>query len=454
MTVADVRESNEVALTLAGPTPKTLSRVDQGALWANLGISLLGFSGAITVLEPAGVPKLSIVAAIAATVVGTVLGSVMVGLAAVPGARTGAPAMVLLRGLFGGRLSYLPTALNILQLIGWGTFELVVIAQGAQALFHGGPRWLYVLITGVVTIAMTIRPLGAVRVLRRYVTIAVAIAMVYLFVQILRQPLPDMTSGSWHGFWAGSDAALAVAVSWIPVASDYSRHSRTSEAAFTSATAGYSVTQILCYVLGLIALADVSNLDDNGFSRFLSVPLGVVFFGVIVLREVDQSFTNVYSTGVSVQNLLPRTDRRILTIAIGILTIILALSLNINQYSGFLTLIGSVFVPLGGVLTAGWFLAGRNRKWDISVTAPARWGMLVAWLLGLVTYQLINPGSVGAWSALWTNIAAAIHFTPQSWMSASLFSFLVAGVFGMLLGRIGGAIRPSDSGETEAITAP
>jgi len=448
MTVADVRESNEVALTLAGPTPKTLSAADQSALWANLGISLLGFSGAITVLAPSGAPRLSIVAAIAATVVGTVLGSVLVGLAAVPGARTGAPAMVLLRGLFGGRLSYLPTALNILQLVGWGTFELVVIAQGAQALFHGGPRWLYVVVTGVVTIAMTIRPLGAVRVLRRYVTIAVAIAMVYLFVQILREPLPNLTTGSWRGFWAGSDAALAVAVSWIPVASDYSRHSRTAGSAFTSATVGYSVTQILCYVLGLLALADVSSLDDNGFSKFLSVPLGVVFFGVIVLREADQSFTNVYSTGVSVQNLLPRTDRRILTIAIGALTIALALSMDISQYSGFLTLIGSVFVPLGGVLVSGYFLAGKSRKWDISENAPTRWGMLVAWLLGLAAYQLINPGAVGAWSDLWTRAAAAIGFTPQSWMSASLFSFMVAGVFALLLGRIG-ATRPSEVETTE-----
>jgi nucleobase:cation symporter-1, NCS1 family len=226
-------------------------------------------------------------------------------------------------------------------------------------------------------------------------------------------------------------------VSWIPVASDYSRHSRTPGAAFTSAAVGYSVTQILCYVLGLLALADVSNLADNGFSRFLSIPLGVVFFGVIVLREVDQSFTNVYSTGVSAQNLLPRTDRRILTVSFGLLTIVLALGFDIGAYSGFLTLIGSVFVPLGGVLTAGYFLGGRNRNWDTAQNAPARWGMLVAWLLGLVTYQLINPGSVGAWSTMWTNLAAAIHFTPQSWMSASLFSFLVAGVFGVLLGRIG-----------------
>ncbi|HEY0805088.1 MAG TPA: cytosine permease [Pseudonocardiaceae bacterium] len=423
----------EVAPTLAGPTPKVLGFTDQGALWANLGVSLLGFAGAFTVLQPPNAPQLSITAAIAATVVGTVLGSVMVGLSAIPGARTGAPAMVVLRGLFGGRLSYLPTALNILQLVGWGTFELIVITQGAQALFHGGPKWVYVLVAGAVTIAMTIRPLGSVRLLRRYVTIAVAIAMIYLFVQILRHPLPNLTTGSWRGFWAGSDAALAVAVSWIPVASDYSRHSRSGAAAFGAATVGYSVTQVFCYVLGLLALANVNDIADNQFKPFLAVPLGAVFFAVLVLREVDQSFTNVYSTGVSLQNLFPRADRRVLTVAIGALTMVLALVLNISSYTNFLTLIGSVFVPLFGVLAADYFVARHANDWDTSIRARSRWGMLVAWLLGLAVYQLINPGAVGAWSAMWSHMASTLHFMPQGWMSASLLSFLVSGIAAYLV---------------------
>ncbi|HEY3752039.1 MAG TPA: cytosine permease [Pseudonocardiaceae bacterium] len=418
-------QPTEVAPTLAGPTPKVLGFTDQGALWANLGVSLLGFVGAFTVLQPPNVPQLSIAAAIVATIVGTVLGSVMVGLSAIPGARTGAPAMVVLRGLFGGRLSYLPTLLNVLQLVGWGTFELIVITQGAQALFHGGPKWLYVLIAGAITTAMTIRPLGAVRVLRRYVTIAVAIAMIYLFVQILRHPLPNLTHGSWRGFWAGSDAALAVAVSWIPVASDYSRHSRTPGAAFGAATVGYSVTQVMCYVIGLLALAGTSG---DTFQPFLAVPLGAVFFAILVVREVDQSFTNVYSTGVSVQNLFPRADRRVLTIGIGALTTVLALVLDINSYVNFLTLIGSVFVPMFGVLAADYFVAGRSKHWDVSVRARSRWGMLAAWLVGLAVYQLINPGDVGAWSTLWSHIATWLHFSSESWMSASLFSFLAAGI--------------------------
>ena len=93
-----------------------------------------------------GVPQLPIIAGIVAMIVGTVIGGLMLGLAAVPGARTGVPAMMLLRGLFGTRLSYVPTVLNILQMIGWGTFELIVIADAAEQLFGGGPHWAYVVV--------------------------------------------------------------------------------------------------------------------------------------------------------------------------------------------------------------------------------------------------------------------------------------------------------------------
>jgi hypothetical protein len=59
--------------------------------------------------------------------------------------------------------------------------------------------------------------------------------------------------------------------------------------------------------------------------------------------------------------------------------------------------------------------------------------MLVAWLLGLAVYQLINPGSVGAWSTMWSSLASALHFTPQGWMSASLLSFAVSGLVAYLV---------------------
>jgi len=133
---------SEVARNLAEPVPQALSALDQLGLWGNLGVSLLGFTGAIFVLQPggAGTPKLSLAAGLTAIVLGTVLGTLPVALAGLPGTRTGAPAMVLLRGLFGARLSYLPTGLNILQCLGWGIFELVTIATVAHTVAPALPR--------------------------------------------------------------------------------------------------------------------------------------------------------------------------------------------------------------------------------------------------------------------------------------------------------------------------
>ncbi|MFD0853279.1 cytosine permease, partial [Actinomadura adrarensis] len=227
--------------------------------------------------------------------------------------------------------------------------------------------------------------------------------------------------------------------SWVPLAADYTRHARSAKGAFGAAAVGYSVTQIIAYVLGLLALALVAGDSSRVFDPFLGVALGALFFAVFVLREADQSFVNVYSTAVSIQNLIPRADRRVLTVALGALITGLALLLNIGDYAAFLSLIGSVFVPMLGVLAADFFL-GRGRwraaigkddtdrlGWDMGRHAPSRWGMIVAWAVGFVVYQLIYPGAVSWWAAFWQDVQGALGFAPQTWMSASLFAFLVAG---------------------------
>ncbi len=128
--------------TLAEPVPQSLGLLDQFGLWGNLGVSLLGFTGAIFVLQPggAGTPELSLAAALTAIVAGTLFGTLVLALSGIPGAQTGAPAMVLLRGLFGARVSYLPTVLNVLQLFGWGIFELVTIATAAHTVAPALPQ--------------------------------------------------------------------------------------------------------------------------------------------------------------------------------------------------------------------------------------------------------------------------------------------------------------------------
>jgi NCS1 family nucleobase:cation symporter-1 len=431
MTALDERA--EAPLTLEHPPARSLRLVDQFGLWANLGVSLLGFTGALFVLTPVDAP-MSLLAALTAVVVGTLLGTAGVAAAAAPGAQTGAPAMVLLRGVFGARASWLPTGLNILQLLGWTTFELVTISEAMHQLSPSVPKWVYVLAGGVVTTVLALWPLGWIRSLRKYVTVVVAVALVWFFVQVLRHPIPSWTAGGWHDFWLGVDTVVAVSVSWVPVAADYTRHARSPKQAAVGTFVGYSITQILCYALGLFTLVTVAHGDsDKIFGSFLAVPLGGLAFAVLAIRELDQSFVDTFSTAVSVQNLRPTWDRRALALVIGTLATVLALVLNIGAYVNFLTLLGSVFTPLLGVFVVDWFVVAR-RRWDLRDQTTTRWANLAAWVIGFVVYQLINPGYLVSWRGWWRDLDDAIGFSPASWMSASILSFAASALVTLLLG--------------------
>jgi purine-cytosine permease-like protein len=199
---------------------------------------------------------------------------------------------------------------------------------------------------------------------------------------------------------------------------------------------GYSVTQIVCYALGLVTLVTVAQHDpDRIFSSFMAVPLGTLAFAVIALRELDQSFADTYSTAVSVQNFRPGWDRRLLALVVGTVATICALALNISDYENFLILIGSVFVPLLGVLVVDYFVVSRMR-WNLSDSVHPRWTTLLPWALGFCAYQLINPGSISWWSTAWSHVQDWLHFAPATWMSASLLSFIVAALATLAAGLL------------------
>jgi purine-cytosine permease-like protein len=167
----------------------------------------------------------------------------------------------------------------------------------------------------------------------------------------------------------------------------------------------------------------------------MAVPVGTLAFAVIAIRELDQSFADTYSTAVSIQNFRPRWDRRVLALFVGTIATVCALALNIQDYENFLILIGSVFVPLLGVLIVDYFVISR-RRWNLGENARPRWSTLVPWALGFVAYQLINPGFVSWWKHFWTNVDSRLHFTPATWMSASIGSFVVAAGTALIAGLV------------------
>ncbi len=406
-------------------------------LWGNLGISLLLPVAAAFVVLP-GRP---LAVTLLAVVVGAALGAVLLGLTAAPSARERVPAMVLLRGLLGRRASALPTVLNILQCVGWATFEIVIISEAASRALSA-PRWPFVLAAGALATLMAVRPLAAVRVLARYAVWVALAVTAYLFVRVLSQPLPPVKEGA-ASFWTAVDVVVALPVSWFPLAGDYTRHARSPRTALVGAAVGYGAATVAFFTLGVLALSAYGSTGPDVISALLAVPLGIVAVLLLVAVELDEVFANVYSTAVSAQNLAARLDRRVLAVGVGTVATLLALSTGVTSYEAFLFLLGAVFVPLAGVLVVAYAVAPRG-SWDTSATAPSRPLLLLPWAVGFVAYQLTLPtyfdGPGAGWTAWWGARQADLGISATNGLSASLVSLTVATVLTALV-VVPGAVR-------------
>ncbi|MFN8222980.1 MAG: cytosine permease [Gaiellales bacterium] len=413
---------------------RTLSGFDLALLWANLGVSLLVIvAGAILV------PALSLPHALVAIVVGCLVGNLMLAVAALIGAQAGVPAMVLLRRPLGQRGSYLPTVLNVIQCVGWTVFELVVIATAAAALsdelvgLEG--RWLWTLTFGALALGFgLLGPIGVVRtVLRRAAVWVVPLAVGYLGWWALTG---DGLGRAWRAEDEGGlttlqaiDLVVAVTVSWVPLAADYTRFARSPRSAFWASGLGYFVPDVLLLALGAVALL-TRDLADPA-----ALPAAIAGGGIVALLalfaltvgETDEAFANAYSGAVSLQNLFPALPQRALVVATTLLGIGGALILELTDFQGFLYLLGSFFVPLFAVLLADWLARGRRYAPGdmiaVGVDAPA----IGAWLAGFVAYQWLSPTGPG-W---WVEQVQRLH--PPGWtIGATLPSFCVSFALGLL----------------------
>ena len=128
---------------------------------------------------------------------------------------------------------------------------------------------------------------------------------------------------------------------------------------------GYAVGNAWFYVLGaLLVLNAVAAPSAEGIGvavfGFAGGLAGVLTLGLLV-GEAPNAFANVYSAAVSTLNVVPRASATLLSIAVGGLAFLLALLFTMDRYEVFLFLIGSVFVPLGAVFLADYFVRARGR---------------------------------------------------------------------------------------------
>jgi putative hydroxymethylpyrimidine transporter CytX len=420
---------------------RVLGVLDGLLLWANLSVSLLVIvAGAFLVLPASQFGLgLSLPVAVAAIVAAAVVGNVLLGLGGLIGADARVPTMVLLRAPLGRRGSYLPTALNVLQCLGWSVFELIIIATGASALSQqlfgvGGVAFWKILFGALATALAFLGPVGFVRkYVRRFAVWVVVASLLYLSWWSLhgRHPIVLWHRGGSHAFWTGFDLVLASVISWTPLVADYTRFARSRAAGFWGAGVGYFIPTVPLFALGAVIALSRNISDAPALLTAIAAGGAASLLALLALTadESDEAFANVYSGAISLQNVLPRVPQRLLVAAVAATATIGALAIDLRNYQPFLYLLGSFFVPLFAVLLADWLLAGRRYDRDAVFQAPeVRLEMVAAWLAGFCLYQWLAP--VGpAW---WTRLAAHAHPHALPWGGASLPSFAAAFAFAAL----------------------
>ncbi len=426
---------------------RVLRFADNFVLWFDLGVSFL-----VMVVGMFLVPGLSLPQALLAILVGAVIGNFLLGIAATIGAATGIPTMVLMRPLLGLRGSYLPTVLNVLQLIGWATFEVIVMAQAANALsvrlFGFDNYLLWVVFFGVLTTLMAIG--GPIVVVKQYMEKFAFWAVLVTTAWLTAAVLTNYDIREWWNrpgtgemsFWLAVDLVIAMPISWFPLVADYSRFARSLREAGWGTGVGYFIPHAWFYALGaLLTLAAGVAADPNApiaplISAIAGLTAGWVALLVLLVDETDEGFANIYSTAVSLQNLFPQVGQRTFALAVGLVVLILAAAIPLVQYESFLLLIGSFFVPLLGALLADYFVL-RRRQYEVAEVYRVggrywywggfNWLAVAVWVVGVAVYLGI--------SGLPTLGLPGI----APWLGATLPSLAVSFVLYLLLGRLAAA---------------
>lgn len=436
------------------PEHRLLSGIDLAVLWGDFGIGLL-----VLVTGAYLVPALGFGAALGAVVLGSVIGVALLALAAVAGADHGVPTMVLFRPILGIRGSWVPSLLNALQLIGWTAVELWAMSYVSdivsQRVFGFSARWLWLLVAAVVCTTLALwGPVGVTRIwMKRFgawltLGICVALTALALTADGIGGALRSAGVGGYPTFGPALDLVIAMPVSWLPLVADYTRFARGPRGALGGTFVGYLVANVWLYALGaLLVLGGGSDPSPRGIAvGVLALAggsvAGMLFLVGLLVGETDEAFADIYSGAVSLQNVAPRASQRTLALAIAAVGTALAAWLTMDRYIAFLLLIGSVFVPLFGVLAADYFVRARRRvaieelyrRGAYWFRGGLRLAAFVPWAAGFVVYHWIGPTGPG-W---WTEVTSAVFGTSLSerlpWLNASIPAFAVAFALTLALG--------------------
>jgi len=394
---------------------------DHASLWLSLGVGLL-----VMQVGSFLVPALGTQAAALAIVAGSVLGAGLLAWTAKLGCDSGLASAGLMHAAYGSSFARLPVILNIFQLIGWTTFEMVVMRDGVIAIGRQGgmfaaapeagsaaaaasslslPTVVVTVLFGALLIALLTGSMVTLvrKFIGRFALPLVILSLIWLSWQFVGKAQAMGWAELWNRPGSGGmstmsalDLVIAMPISWLPLVADFSRHGRDGGSALRGTWLGYAVANIWCYSLGVLVALTTPSTDL--IAALLLAQGGLIALGLILIDEVDNAYGDLYSGSVAGHSLRPAWSLRRWGISLAVLCTGLALVLPMHSLEPFLLMLSSVFVPLYGVILGR--LGGRDDVASLVGVTRVNRGAVVIWLLGVAMFHLLPQVSTQLGSAL------------------------------------------------------
>ena len=335
--------------------------------------------------------------ALSAILIGCGLLTVIASISGSIGARTHLSSYMLARVAFGTKGAALVNIAFAISLLGWfgvniDLFSGAILRLMQDTMGISARPWVVELFAGAVMTATTIYGFKAINTLS---TLLVPVMMV-VTAMLISKALGVRPFGETLAVQQVSEISFGRAISSVVggviigavILPDITRFINHWRGALYTALLSYLVVQSIVMIAGGLA-ADVLSNNDL-LDVLILMGLSWAAFVIIIAGSWVLNSLNLYSTTLSIEATLPKTENRLLIVVLGALGTMAAFFNILDHFLTFLFYLAIIFVPVAGVIAVDHFFARPSAYFENLLTAERSVSpmALIAWAAGSVVALL------------------------------------------------------------------
>ena len=297
------------------------------------------------------------------------------------GAKTQKSAMDTVKISFGTKGGIFFAILNILQLFGWTGIMIYDGASATQGILPIG-HFIWCIVIGgliLVWILIGVKNLGKLNVIAMSALFLMTIILSFI---IFKGGTAFDKGDNSMSFGAAMELSIAMPLSWLPLISDYTKEAKEPVKATAASSIVYGFVSIWMYIIGMSAA--LFTMESDIAKILLKAGLGIMGLFIVVLSTVTTTFLDVYSAGVSTESIFSKIKSKWVAVAVTVIGTLGAIVLPMDDITGFLYLIGSVFAPMIAIQIADFFILKiSNDKKMFSIKN------IIIWVTGFIIYRIL-----------------------------------------------------------------